>query len=80
MEDLRTGPKLRSVTINQTSVEYELTPYELLMEDIRSKKYQLNKVIIAWIRNIYSFIELYHQNNFIVNIWFVFVPITGRFE
>ena len=44
MEDLRNGPKLRSTTFDKVPVEYELTPYELLMEDIRAQKYQLNKV------------------------------------
>ena len=49
MEDLRNGPKLRNVSFNTIPVEYELTPYELLMEDIRSKKYQLNKVTIIFL-------------------------------
>ena len=48
MEDLRNGPKLRNTTITKVPVEYELTPYELLMEDIRAQKYQLNKVKIIW--------------------------------
>ena len=45
MEDLRNGPKLKSATFIKVPIEYELTPYELLMEDIRAQKYQLNKVI-----------------------------------
>ena len=49
MEDLRNGPKLRNTTITKVPVEYELTPYELLMEDIRAQKYQLNKVRIYMI-------------------------------
>ena len=29
---------------SRTPVEYELTPYEILMDDIRSRRYKLNKV------------------------------------
>ena len=54
MEDLRNGPKLRSTTFNKVPVEYELTPYELLMEDIRTQKYQLNKVENYLIETKYS--------------------------
>lgn len=28
----------------QHSIEYELTPYEILMDDIRARRYKLNKV------------------------------------
>ena len=45
MEDLRVGTsRLKKTSIIKTPIEYELTPYELLMEDIRVKKVELNKV------------------------------------
>ena len=44
LEDLCNVSKLRHVDYTKTSTEYELTPYEMLMADIRSRKYQLNKV------------------------------------
>jgi len=46
LDELRQGvTKLRKVE-RQTkmSIEYELTPYEILMEDIRQQKYTLKKV------------------------------------
>lgn len=48
MRQLRTGVKLKKVEhINHcASVEYELTPYEMLMEDIRTHRYQLNKIMV----------------------------------
>ncbi|XP_076808239.1 protein spire homolog 1-like isoform X2 [Clavelina lepadiformis] len=45
LDDLRLGvTKLRKVEKRTVSIEYELTPYEILMEDIRRKKYTLKKV------------------------------------
>ena len=46
MTQLRRGVKLKKVDHQQVyhSVEYELTPYEILMEDIRSRRYNLTKV------------------------------------
>ena len=46
LDELRQGvTKLRKVERHtKMSVEYELTPYEILMEDIRQKKYTLKKV------------------------------------
>ncbi|XP_013411067.1 protein spire homolog 1 isoform X1 [Lingula anatina] len=45
MKTLRKGVKLKEVEhVNKPPVEYELTPYEILMEDIRSRRYTLNKV------------------------------------
>nr|XP_033790009.1 protein spire homolog 1 isoform X2 [Geotrypetes seraphini] len=47
MRDLRNGVKLKKVQerqYNPLSIEYELTPYEMLMDDIRSKRYTLRKV------------------------------------
>ncbi len=44
MRDLRHGVKLKKTNYTKTPVEYELTPYEILMDDIRSKRYKLRKV------------------------------------
>ena len=44
MSQLRRGVKLKKVHYSKTPVEFSLTPYEMLMDDIRGKKYQLNPV------------------------------------
>ncbi|XP_046700027.1 protein spire homolog 1 isoform X2 [Silurus meridionalis] len=47
MRDLRHGVKLKKVQerqYNPLPIEYQLTPYEMLMDDIRSKRYKLRKV------------------------------------
>ena len=44
MGDLITGAKLKHIDHTEESIEYELTPYEMLMEEIRARKYELNKV------------------------------------
>ena len=49
MEDLITGAKLKHVDHTEESIEYELTPYEMLMEEIRARKYELNKVFIRYL-------------------------------
>ncbi|XP_068093237.1 protein spire homolog 1 isoform X3 [Hyperolius riggenbachi] len=49
MRDLRDGVKLKKVQerqYNMLPIEYELTPYEMLMDDIRSKRYTLKKVMV----------------------------------
>ncbi|XP_056377503.1 protein spire homolog 1 isoform X2 [Hyla sarda] len=49
MRDLRNGVKLKKVQerqYNMLPIEYQLTPYEMLMDDIRSKRYTLRKVMI----------------------------------
>jgi spire-like protein len=33
---MRTGVKLKKVEFSKTPIEYEMTPYEMLMDDIRS--------------------------------------------
>ena len=38
MNQLRAGVKLKKVDYTQTPLEYTLTPYEMLMEDIRSRR------------------------------------------
>lgn len=50
MRDLRTGVKLKKVQerqYNPLPTEYQLTPYEMLMDDIRSKRYTLRKVMVS---------------------------------
>ena len=44
MNQLRQGVKLKKTNYTKTPIEYELTPYEILMDDIRSRRYKLNKV------------------------------------
>ncbi|XP_061529727.1 protein spire homolog 1 isoform X4 [Phycodurus eques] len=49
MRDLREGVKLKKVQERQYDplpTEYQLTPYEMLMNDIRSKRYKLRKVMV----------------------------------
>uniref|UniRef100_A0AAY5END7 KIND domain-containing protein n=1 Tax=Electrophorus electricus TaxID=8005 RepID=A0AAY5END7_ELEEL len=49
MRDLRYGVKLKKVQerqYNPLPIEYQLTPYEMLMDDIRSKRYKLRKVMV----------------------------------
>jgi len=46
MHQLRTGLRLKKVDYSRTPIEFELTPYEMLMDDIRGKKFQLNQVEI----------------------------------
>lgn len=50
MRDLRYGVKLKKVQERQYNllpIEYQLTPYEMLMDDIRSKRYKLRKVMVS---------------------------------
>ena len=44
IHELRSGVRLKKTEYTRTPIEYELTPYEILMDDIRSKRYKLNKV------------------------------------
>ncbi|XP_046689764.1 protein spire homolog 1 isoform X2 [Silurus meridionalis] len=49
MKDLRTGVKLKKVQerqYNPLPTEFQLTPYEMLMDDIRAKRYKLRKVMV----------------------------------
>ncbi|XP_051920652.1 protein spire homolog 1 isoform X1 [Hippocampus zosterae] len=49
MRDLREGVKLKKVQerqYNPLPTEYQLTPYEMLMDDIKSKRYKLRKVMV----------------------------------
>lgn len=50
MRDLREGVKLKKVQerqYNPLPIEFQLTPYEMLMDDIRSKRYKLRKVMVS---------------------------------
>lgn len=50
MRDLRHGVQLKKVQerlYNPLPIEYQLTPYEMLMDDIRSKRYKLRKVMVS---------------------------------
>ena len=48
IRELRNGVKLKTVTLEYENghrrTEYELTPYEMLLEDIRAKRYKLKHV------------------------------------
>ncbi|XP_065281295.1 protein spire homolog 1 isoform X6 [Dermacentor albipictus] len=48
IRELRQGVKLKKVDVETHlhPVEYELTPYEMLLDDIRSQRYKLNKVMV----------------------------------
>ncbi|XP_078109873.1 protein spire homolog 1 isoform X2 [Sander vitreus] len=49
MRDLREGVKLKKVQDRQYDplpIEFQLTPYEMLMDDIKSRRYKLRKVMI----------------------------------
>ncbi|XP_075211533.1 spire type actin nucleation factor isoform X2 [Lycorma delicatula] len=46
IRELRHGVQLKKVCYSRRPIEYELTPYEILMEDIRSRRYKLNKVMV----------------------------------
>lgn len=44
--ELRMGVKLRKVHYSRAPIEYELTPYEILMKDIRACRYNLRKIMV----------------------------------
>ncbi len=50
IHELRNGVKLRKVSddsyILRRHIEFELTPFEILLDQIRAKKYNLKKVRI----------------------------------
>ncbi|XP_035497470.2 protein spire homolog 2 isoform X3 [Scophthalmus maximus] len=49
MKDLRQGVKLKKVQeqpFNTLPTEFSLTPFEMLMQDIRTRKFQLRKVMV----------------------------------
>lgn len=59
MRDLRNGVKLKKVQerqYNPLPIEYQLTPYEMLMDDIRSKRYTLRKVMVSSVKILSFFL------------------------
>lgn len=46
MHELRQGVKLKKTDYTKTPIEYEMTPYEILMDDIRSRRYKLKQVMV----------------------------------
>lgn len=46
IRELRQGVKLKKVDSTPHPIEYELTPYEMLLDDIRARRYKLNKVMV----------------------------------
>lgn len=44
--ELRMGVKLRKVHYSKAPIEYELTPYEILMKDIRTCRINLRKIMV----------------------------------
>lgn len=61
MRDLREGVKLKKVQerqYNPLPIEYQLTPYEMLMDDIRSKRYKLRKVMVCAKSRRHTYISL----------------------
>lgn len=49
MRELRNGVKLKKVQQKQFDplpTEYQLTPFEMLMQDIRARNYKLRKVMV----------------------------------
>ena len=50
MQELRQGVRLRKVEHVQLSpLEYELTPFEILLEDIRLGRFKLNRVMVRFL-------------------------------
>ncbi len=59
MKELRQGVKLKKVEeqpFNPLPTEFSLTPFEMLMQDIRSRKYKLRKVAVSafWLHSLCS--------------------------
>ncbi len=57
MKELRQGVKLKKVEeqpFNPLPTEFSLTPFEMLMQDIRSRKYKLRKVAVSafWLHSL----------------------------
>ena len=72
IHELRSGVRLKKTDYTRTPIEYELTPYEILMDDIRSKRYKLNKVrIVISIISMMSFIKTLTASiiHYIVQQW-----------
>ena len=49
IRQLRNGVKLKASGVGESArkpIEYELTPYEMMMDDIRSRRYKLRQVMV----------------------------------
>ena len=54
MRELRHGVKLKKVQeqeFNSLPTEFQLTPFEMLMQDIRARNYKLRKVMVSLSRS-----------------------------
>lgn len=54
MRELRHGVKLKKVQeqeFNPLPTEFQLTPFEMLMQDIRARNYKLRKVMVSHSRS-----------------------------
>ena len=55
MRELRHGVKLKKVQeqeFNPLPTEFQLTPFEMLMQDIRARNYKLRKVMAGWVKEV----------------------------
>lgn len=78
MRDLRHGVKLKKVQerqYNPLPIEYQLTPYEMLMDDIRSKRYKLRKVMVRVFGVFFVFVLCVVQRQAMV----LFCSVTFHF-
>ena len=71
MRQLRHGVKLKKMEQPESEQprEFELTPYEMLMEDIASRRYNLSKVTVS--SGSTTLVSHYHQINSVA-------VVTGR--
>ncbi|XP_037045003.1 protein spire isoform X1 [Bradysia coprophila] len=46
VDELRRGVRLKKHDLTRPSIEFQMTPYEALMQDIRNRKYNLRKVMV----------------------------------
>lgn len=46
LRELRRGVQLKKVCHTRNPIEYQMTPYEILMDDIRSRRYKLKQVTV----------------------------------
>lgn len=52
IQQLRHGVKLKKIDPAQIHhpIEYALTPYEMLLDDIRSRRYKLRQVMVRYFK------------------------------
>lgn len=64
MKELRRGVRLKAVEhTTVTPTEYELTPFEIILEDIRSRRYTLNKVMVCHSLSATKIVHVFHSMN-----------------